>query len=62
MNSRVTNRLQVILPVTLLLLGLSESPFAFLSSLIVLAPTFRRLAHLRPHLTWHFEISQQLSH
>ena len=61
MNWRVTNRLQVTLPVTLLLLRPSESPFALLSSLIMLAPTFRRLAHLRPHLRWPFVMSQQLS-
>ena len=37
MNSRVTNRLQVTMPVTLLLFRPSASPFAFLSSLIVSA-------------------------
>ena len=44
-NSRVANRLQVTVPVTLLLFGPSESPFASLHSLFVLAPTFDRLAH-----------------
>ena len=50
MNSRVANRSQATVPVTLLLFRPSESAFAFLSSLIMLAPTFRRLAHLRPQL------------
>ena len=45
MNSRVANRSQVTVPVTLLLFGPSESPFASLHSLFVLAPTFDRLAH-----------------
>ena len=61
MNSRVTNRLQITVPVTLLLFRPSGSPLAFRSSLIVLTPTFRRLAHLRPHLHWHFVMSRQLS-
>ena len=42
-NSRVTNQLQVTVPVTLLLFRPSESPFASLSSLFALAPTFHRL-------------------
>ena len=50
MNSRVTDQLWVILPVTLLLFRLSEALFAFLFSLFVLALTFRRPTRLRPHL------------
>ena len=61
MNSRVMTQLLVTMPVNLLLLRPSEIPFASQSSLFSLAPTFRRLAHLRPHLHWHFVTSQQLS-
>ena len=50
MDSHVTNRLLVTVPVTLLLFRSSESPFVFQSSLMVLAPTVHRLAHLRPRL------------
>ena len=46
MNSRATNQLQVLVPITLSLFRPSEIPFASLSSLFVLIPTFRHLAHL----------------
>ena len=58
MNSRATNQSQVTVPITLLLFRSSAIPFASLSSLFVLSPTFRHLAHLRPHLHWHFVMSQ----
>ena len=61
MNSQVTNRFQVTMSVTLLLFRPSESLFASLPWLIMLAPTFHRLAHLRPCLHWGFVMSQQLS-
>ena len=57
----MTDRLQVTVPVTLLLFRPSESPFAFLSLLFVLTPTFHRLAHLRPRLHRQFVMEQRLS-
>ena len=41
MNSRATNESQVLVPITLLLFRPSAIPFASLSSLFVLSPTFR---------------------
>ena len=61
MNSHVTKQLYATVPVTLLLFRPSEYPVASLSSLFVLVPTFRRLAHLRPHLHLQFVMDQQLS-
>ena len=50
MNSHVTKQLSATVPVILLQFRPSESSFACLSSLTVLAPTFRRLAHLHPRV------------
>ena len=57
MNSHVTNRLQVTMPVTLLLFRPSESSFVSLPSPCVSALTFRRLAHLHPRPQRQFVIS-----
>ena len=50
MNYRVTNQQKATVSLTLLLFRPSESLFAFLFSLFVLALTFRRPARLRPPL------------